>query len=204
MEKLLIERTLYYSFAISEYTGEDIIVVVHKIALLFSCDEHIDNQWDKLIGDETLKKLSTSRMVEYWQNYIHSFCNDSEAFGKREIENGIMELKKKALILVESGNVYKRSEQETKDRLLEESSVLYALLLYINKKPKETYLSVIRKVAEHNIDAIVILMALDSTQRERLLQKLKKDGLSVSDSTYEYLENRFASTSTTQRKAGGN
>ena len=203
MEKL-IERTIYYSFAIAECTSDDIITVVHKVAPLFSCDEHINNQWDNLIGNETLKKLSTSRMVEYWQNYIHSFCNDSETFGKSGIESGIMELKKKALILVESENVYERSEQERKDRLLGESSVLYALLLYINKKPKETYLSVIRKAAEYNIDAIIILMALDSTQRERLLQKLKKDGLSVSNSTYEHLENKFASMSTIQRKAGGN
>lgn len=203
MEKLR-ERTFYYGFALAKVMNEHIITVVHKIAPLFSCDEHIDDQWDKLIGDGTLKKLSTSRMVEYWQNYIHSFCNDSETFGKRGIENGIMELKKKALILVESENVYEQSEHERKDRLLGESSVFFALLLYVNNKPKESYLSIIRKAAEHNIDAIIILMALDSTQRERLLQKLKKDGLSVSNSTYEYLENKFASMSTTQRKAGGN
>ena len=97
MEKLR-ERTFYYGFALAKVMNEDIVTVVHKIAPLFSCDEHIDNQWDKLIGDETLKKLSTSRMVEYWQNYIHSFCNDFNAFGKRVSENGIMELKKKALI----------------------------------------------------------------------------------------------------------
>ena len=202
MEKLR-ERTFYYGFALAKVMNEDIVTVVHKIAPLFSCDEHIDDQWDKLIGNETLRKLSSARMIEFWHNYTRSFCNQP-TFGERGIESGIMELKKKALILVESGNVYERSEQETKDRLFGESSVLYALLLYIHNKPRETYLSVIRKAAEHNIDAIVILMALDSTQRERLLQKLKKDGLSVSNSTYEYLENRFASTSTTQRKAGGN
>ncbi len=202
MEKL-IERTLYYSFALAEYTDEDIITVVHKVAPLFSCHEHIDDQWDKLIGNETLRKLSSARMIEFWHNYTRSFCNQP-TFGKRGIESGIMELKKKALILVESGNVYAQSEQEREDRLLGESSVLYALLLYVNKKPKESYLSIIRKTAEHNIDAIVILISLDNTQQERLLQKLKKDGLSISNSTYEYLENKFASTSTIQRKVGGN
>ena len=200
----LIERTLYYSFAIAECTGDHIITVVHKVASLFSCDEHIDDQWDKLIGDETLQKLSSARMIEYWQNYVRSFCNH-HTFGERGIENDIMELKKKALILIERGNIYApSSEQEKNNQLLGEASVLYALLLYINKKPKETYLSVIRKAAEHNIDAIIILMALDSTQRERLLQKLKKDSLSVSNSTYEYLETKFASMYTIQRKVGGN
>ena len=167
----LQNRTTYYSLFVSALLDKSPREVYDQISPIFFTEQ--DDAIALLVSNEKLAKLHSCAMLELYQNYIVSFCEDNKIFGRRGCEMEAIQLKLHVLSIIEELKKIPTANAisalcENYDKSM---SVVYALTLYYsNPRAKTAYIPVLKKAIRDadGLDACIALLYLEAGKKEWL------------------------------------
>ena len=167
----LQNRTVYYSLFVAALLGIAPDEIYGKVAPIFFTGE--DEALERLVKSEELNQLRSTAMLELYQNYIVSFCEDPNTFGRRKSEMEAIKLKYHVLSIIEE---LQRSPTASLVATLCENydknmSVAYAIALYCsNPRAKTAYTTALKKALRDadGLDACIALLYLEQGRKEWL------------------------------------
>lgn len=167
----LQNRTIYYSLFVSALLDISPAEIYKKITPIFFSEN--DDVIEHIVTSEELDGLHSCAMLELYQNYIVSFCEDDTVFGRKDSEMEAIRLKLHVMKIIEELNKIPTANVISSlcENYEKSMSVVYALTLYCsNPNAKTAYLPVLKKAIRDadGLDACIVLLYLESGKKEWL------------------------------------
>jgi hypothetical protein len=190
----LQNRTVYYTLFVAALLDRAPDEVYRSVAPIFFTGE--DETLERLMKSEELRQLRSTAMLELYQNYIVSFCEDPNTFGRRKSEMEAIKLKYHVLSIIEE---LKRSPTANPLAALCENydknmSAAYAIALYCsNPRAKTAYTTALKKALRDadGLDACIALLYLEQGKKEWLEALGRNETVQFYPDVREILEDHY-------------
>lgn len=183
-----VEETVLRQAVIqSELLERPIADVLEKIAPMFICGDDEYERLKKHIANATFAAIRSAKQTAIYRRYVGSFCSDTAAYGKESSELRALTVKEKAYALLDlltadgSSSMFDTvtalaKKQGSDADSCGEYQVTYALVMYLQGKPKEAVAQSLNSALKHgNIAAGLLLLYIDpdSDKRESIYARLQ-------------------------------
>lgn len=194
---LLMTKCLYQILFLNECMEIDKIKITEQLAPLYVLNKKEKTELLDMLCNDTFNGMQSTAAIIMHENFLNSFCSETNEFGYKPAERKALEIKNMVYILLDKlgDNTINFHEALFSAAFKSEHlTVSLALLYYLSGVNTDIYLPLLRRAEAHgNAEAMILLLFFEANRRLALYEKLceNREILIHNDDTLFKIENLY-------------